>query len=32
MNYYYMDLAYKECLKALKNNEIPVGAVVVNIS
>ena len=29
MNYYYMDLAYKECLKALKNNEIPVGAVVV---
>lgn len=29
MNLEYMNLAYKEAQKALKNNEVPVGAVIV---
>ncbi len=29
MNKYYMNLAYKEALKAYKKNEVPVGAIIV---
>ena len=29
MNIKYMKLAYKEALKALKDDEVPVGAVIV---
>ena len=28
-DYYYMDKAYKEALKALKEDEVPVGAIIV---